>query len=97
MTRTTFTAEVTDAQAQVLRHVLAFMDELDHLADTAADGTVLDACEAAVLSGGRNVQRHLLQQAVQRRIDTAEKKGHRSESATVAEPKTTAGGRPVSS
>jgi hypothetical protein len=90
MSRTTFTADVTDAQAQILHRILALMDELSQLADTAADGTVLDACEEAVLAGGRDLQRTLLEQAVQRRIDAAEKKGRRCAAATAGGPRRTA-------
>jgi hypothetical protein len=90
MTRTTFTADVTDAQAQILRRVVALMEDLDHVADTAAAGTVLDACEAAVLTGGRDLQRALLERAVQRRIDAAEKKGRRCAPAAAAGRRRTA-------
>lgn len=93
MTRTTFTADVTDAQARILRRLLALMDELDQVADTAADGTVLDACEAAVLTGGRDLQRALLEQAVQRRVDAAEKKGRRCAPAPAGAPRRTAARR----
>ena len=91
MTRKPVTLELTEAQEQLLRRVLGLVEELDHLADTAPDGTVLDACEAAVLTGGRDVQRQLLQQAVQRRADAAEKKGRRCASAPVAAGRRTAG------
>jgi hypothetical protein len=89
MKRETFTAEVTSGQAQILQRLLALMEELNHLADTAPDGSVFDVCEASVVSGGRQVQQQLLQHAVQRRIDNAEKKGHRSASAPADGPKKT--------
>lgn len=78
MTRTTFTADVTESQAALLRRVLTLSQELDDLALTAPDGTVFDACENAVITGGRDVQRQLLQNAVARRVEAAEKKGRRS-------------------
>ena len=43
------------------------------LAITAPDGSVLDACEEAVLEKGREHQRRALQKAVQNRLDAAEK------------------------
>ena len=54
MTRTLFTAEVTEAQAALLRRVPALSEELDQLALAAPGGTVFDACEAAVVRGGRD-------------------------------------------
>lgn len=75
MTRSTFTFECTDAQAAVLRRTLALQEELEHLALTAPDGTVFDACEAAVLDRGRDLQRDLLTDAVARRVAAAEKRG----------------------
>ncbi len=75
MTRSTYTFECTEAQAAVLRRALALQEELEHLALTAPDGTVFDACEAAVLDRGRDLQRDLLTDAVARRVEAAEKKG----------------------
>ena len=79
MTRTTFTADVTQSQAALLRRVLALTEELDHLALNAPDGTVFDACENAVITAGRHLQKQLLQNAVARRVEAAEKKGRRSD------------------
>jgi hypothetical protein len=56
---------------------LALAEEMEQLALTAADGTVLDACEAAVLHKGRDLQAQMLGEAVARRIEAAEKKGPR--------------------
>src|SRR5688572_33280227 len=75
MTRSAFTFECTEAQAAVLRRTLALQEELEHLALTAPDGTVFDACEAAVIDRGRDLQRDLLSDAVNRRIEAAEKGG----------------------
>lgn len=87
MTRTTFTADVTPSQAALLRRVRALTEELDDLALNAPDGTVFDACENAVLTGGRDVQRQLLQNALARRIEAAEKKGRRSERVPAVGPR----------
>jgi hypothetical protein len=81
MTRTLFTADVTETQAALLGRVLALSEELDHLALTAPDGTVFHACETAVITMGREVQQRLLEDAVARRVESAEKKGRRSASA----------------
>jgi hypothetical protein len=97
MTRTTFTADVTEGQAALLRRVLALSEELDDLALTAPDGTVFDACENAVILGGRDVQKQLLQDAVARRVEAAEKKGRRSGSAPAAGQRRIAAQRPGNS
>lgn len=87
MTRTTFTADVTESQAALLRRVLALSEELDQLALNAPEGTVFDACENAVITGGRDLQRQLLQEAVARRVEAAEKKGRRSEDVPAVGPR----------
>jgi hypothetical protein len=79
----TVTIEVPADREALVRRVLALSEELEHLALTAADGTVFDACESAVLTGGREVQVQMLEQAVARRIEAAEKKGRRSAGANV--------------
>ena len=76
----TVSIEVPTEHLALMRRVLALAEELDHLALSAPHGTVFDACEAAVVNGGREVQTQMLQEAVARRIETAEKRGHRSES-----------------
>jgi len=72
----TITLEVDSAsQEQLVRRYHALVTELADLADTAPDGEVIDVLEGAVLERGRDTLRATLQEAVQRRIDTAEKKG----------------------
>lgn len=75
MTRKTITVEVTESQEAAIYQVLALVQELEDLADQAPDGTVFDACEGAVVQRGREFQQQLLQRAVQRRLDAAEKRG----------------------
>jgi len=82
-----FTVEVTESQAALLRRVLALSEELDELALSAPDGTVFDACEAVVISGGHEVQQRLLTDAVARRIESAEKRGRRCDSVAAVEPR----------
>jgi hypothetical protein len=77
MSRTTITLEIDAAYEPLLRDYAAFLDEMIDLAATAPDGTVLATCEQAVVQRGREHQRHVLQQAVQARVDDAEKKGRR--------------------
>jgi hypothetical protein len=77
MSRKTITLEVDDDFEPLLRDYAAFLEEMKQLAKTAPDGTVLAACEQAVVDQGREHQRRVLTQAVQARIDDAEKKGRR--------------------
>ena len=64
----------------IVQRLLLLAEELDHLAHSAPDGTIFAACESAVVTGGRAVQKQLLAEAVARRIETAEKRGRRSAS-----------------
>jgi hypothetical protein len=67
-----------DAQHEaVVRQALAMAEEMEQLALSAADGTVFDVCEEAVIEKGRRLQSQTLGDAVGRRIETAEKKGLR--------------------
>ena len=77
MIRTTITLEIDPSHEALLRDYAAFLDEMKSLAATAPDGTVLATCEQAVILRGREQQRRILQEAVQARIDDAEKKGRR--------------------
>lgn len=86
----TVTLEIPAGREAIVRRFLALHDELEALALSAPDGTVLDACERRVLEGGRDLQRQLLADAVARRIESAEKKGRRSASAPAAKPSRTA-------
>lgn len=94
---TTVTIEIPAESEALVRQLLALHEELQALALSAADGTVLDACEAAVVPKGRELTKNLLADAVTRRIQTAEKKGRRSAPATADEPKKIAGKKPASS
>lgn len=93
----TITIEIPAESEALVRQLLALNEELQSLALSAPDGTVLDACETAILKGGRDLNKHILADAVARRIETAEKKGRRSAPVAAVEPRRTAGGRPVSS
>ncbi len=77
MSRTVVTLEIDSDLEPLLRDYAMFLDEMKHLAKTAPDGTVLAACEQAVVERGREQQRRVLQGAVQARVDDAEKRGRR--------------------
>jgi len=93
----TITIEIPADHEVLVRQLLALQDELDQLALSAPDGTVLDTCELAVLDKGRQLNTDILAQAVARRVTAAEKKGRRSGPAPVAEPRKTAGRQPGNS
>jgi hypothetical protein len=85
MSRKTITLEVDDpAQEQLIRSYHALVMELNDLALAAPDGVVIDQLEDLAIERGRETLRASLQQAVQKRIDDAEKKGRRSGSAFAA-------------
>lgn len=71
----TVTIEIPAASEALVRQLLALHEELQALALSAADGTVLDACEAAVVPKGRELTKNILAQAVARRVEAAEKGG----------------------
>ena len=78
------TIEVDARHEGIVRRALALAQEMEQLALTAPDGEVFDACEQAVVLGGRDLQARLLTEAVARRIEAAEKRGRRSAPANAA-------------
>jgi hypothetical protein len=93
----TVTIEIPAESEALVRQLLALHEELQALALSAADGRVLDACENMVVPKGRELTKNLLADAVTKRIEATEKKGHRSAPATADKPKKTAAKRPGSS
>jgi hypothetical protein len=93
----TVTIEIPADSEALVRQLLAAHEELQALALSAADGTVLTACEEAVVPKGRELTKNLLADAVARRIEAAEKRGHRPAPAPAVGPRTTAGRPPASS
>ena len=77
MSRKTITLEIDDDLESLLRDYATFLEEMKHLARTAPSGAVLATCEQAVVDQGREHQQRVLTQAVQARVDDAEKKGRR--------------------
>jgi hypothetical protein len=85
MSRKTLILEVDcPAQEELMRNYHALVMELNDLALTAPDDAVIDQLEERAIQRGRETLRASLQQAVQKRIDDAEKKGRRSDNAPVA-------------
>lgn len=70
---------------------MAFHAELQHVARTAPPGKLLTNCETAILSGGRELQRSLLERVVREGLAAAEKKGRRPASAGAAKRRRTGG------
>jgi hypothetical protein len=73
MSRTIVTLEIDPQHESLVRDYVAYLDEMKELAATAPEGAVLSLCEDAVAQRGRDQLRRGLQQAVQTRIDNAEK------------------------
>ncbi len=93
----TITIEIPASSEALVRHLIALQEELEALALSAPDGTVLEACESAVVHKGRDLNKRILEDAVARRIETAEKKGPRSAFVRAADQKKIAGSVGVSS
>lgn len=84
MSRKQVLLELTEGEEALVRQTLAFHEELQHVARTAPPGKLLLNGETAVISGGRELQRSLLERVVQEGLAEAEKKGRRAASARVA-------------
>jgi hypothetical protein len=80
----TVTIEIPADSEALVRRLLALHEELQALALSAPDGTVLDACEEAVIEKGRDLHKNILAEAIGRRIESAEKRGPRSGPVPVA-------------
>jgi hypothetical protein len=64
-----------EAERVALEQAIAYVADLNRLAQEAPDGTVLDACEQLALRNGRELLRSTLSAALDGRIATAEQKG----------------------
>jgi hypothetical protein len=71
------TIEVDAKHESIVRRALALAEEMEQLALTAPNGQVVHVCETAVIDKGRQLQSHILSEALTRRIADAEKKGLR--------------------
>lgn len=74
----------TDAERLMLEQAIAFLTDLRAVAHTAPHGTVIDACEALALTGGRKLLRDSLAHAVQARLDDTDAKKKAPASGTKA-------------
>ncbi len=92
----TVTIEIPADSEALVKQLLALHEEMNALALSAPDGTVLDACEEAVIPKGRDLVAQVLSNAVARRIESAEKRGPRSASASAVGPRRTAAPKPGS-
>ena len=77
MARKTITLGIDSQSEDLLRRYAVFLEEMNDLAASAPEGSVLDTCEEAVIVKGREQQRLVLQRAAQARLDATEKKGRR--------------------
>ena len=77
MVRKIITLEIDAEDEDLIRGYADLVGEMKDLAATAPDGSVLEACEEALVERGRRQQRRLLEHAVQARLDAAEQKGRR--------------------
>jgi hypothetical protein len=64
----------TDSERLQYERAIAYVQELNRIAATAAPGTVLDTCEVFALEQGRKVLRDTLADTLQARVDAAPKK-----------------------
>ena len=77
MARKVIALEIDAEDEDLIRGYADLVGEMKDLALTAADGSVLDICEEAVVEKGREHQRRLLLRAAQARLDAVEKRGRR--------------------
>ena len=97
MSRKQVVLELNEGEETLVRQTLAFHEELQQAARTAPHGKLLLNCETAVIRGGRELQRSLLERVVQEGLAEAEKKGRRSASAPAAFRGRTGGSAAVNS
>ncbi len=87
--KTPILIEVAPEQEKLVRRVLALSEEMTQLALSAPDGRVVDDCETLIVEQGRKLQSQMLNDAVARKIESAEKRGRPSADARVADKKKT--------
>jgi K+-sensing histidine kinase KdpD len=64
-----------EEQRLIYEQAIAFVTQMHQMAETAVDGTVLEACEQLALEKGRELLQSTLVAAIEHRIRTVEKKG----------------------
>jgi hypothetical protein len=76
----------SDQERLQIEHAVSFVQELNRLALSAAEGRVIDVCEGAVLEEGRAMLRATLEKALAGRIAALEKKGGQRGRVAAAKP-----------
>jgi hypothetical protein len=84
----------TDSERLAYERAIAFVAEMNRLGLQAPAGGVLDACEGLALSQGRELLQATLAEAVQARVEEAEKKNGRRTPRRAVTPAETKGGIP---
>jgi hypothetical protein len=84
----------TDSERLSYERAIAFVAEMNRLGLQAPAGGVLDACEGLALSQGRELLQATLADAVQARVEQAEKKKGRRTPCPAVTPAETKGGIP---
>jgi hypothetical protein len=84
----------TPLQRLIVEQAYVLATELEHAAESAPKGQVLDRCETLLLGHGRDFLRRALESSLQSRAEDLEKKGVPGESAPAGRRHTTRGTRP---
>lgn len=83
----TLTIEYRDESERLaLEQAIAYVTQLRQAAQDAPSGTVLDTCETLALDQGRTLLRATLANALQARIELAQQKGGKPDSASERTP-----------
>jgi hypothetical protein len=85
---------LTPLQRLIVEQAYVLATELEHAAESAPKGQVLDRCETLLLGHGRDFLRRALESSLQSRAEAFEKKGVPVESAPAARRHATRGTRP---
>ena len=75
---------MTPLQRTIVERAFALAKELEATADSAPDGQIIDRCESLLLGDGREFLRRALEDTLQARVDSLEKKASPPGSAPVA-------------
>lgn len=84
---------MTPLQRLIVERALTLAKELEAAAGSAPAGQIIDRCESLLLGNGREFLRRALEDTLQDRVATLEKKGRLAGSASAARPAATRGGR----
>ena len=76
----------SEAERVAYQRAIDYAAEMLRVAQAVPDAQVVDACEGLALDRGRKLLRDSLGDAIQARVDAAEKKGRRSSPAATPGP-----------